>query len=145
MTNIKYKHTQIGYFMIIALIISLLILFFEMIFIEFTQIFPIAFSILLIILILFPSLTLEINKTRFIVKFGFGIIHKKFILGDIKSCHIVKNPWYYGWGIHLTPHGWLYNISGLSAIEIQMKNGKKYRIGTDEPTNLEQAITQAIK
>lgn len=140
-----YKHTQIGYLLIIALIIPLLILFFAMSITEFTKILPIVFSTLLIALALFYSLTVEIDKTRLIVKFGFGIISKKFILKDIESYHVVKNPWYYGWGIRLTPYGWLYNVSGLSAVEIQMKNGKKYRIGTDKPKSLKQAITQAIK
>ena len=140
-----YKHTQIGYLIIIALIIPLLILFFAMSATEFTQVFPIVFSTLLIALALFYSLTVEINETKLIVKFGFGVINKKFILKDIESCHIVKNHWYYGWGIHWTPHGWLYNISGFDAVEIKMKNGKTYRIGTDEPKNLERAIELAIQ
>ena len=140
-----YKHTQVGYLIIIALIIPLLILLFTMVIHEFTPILLIGFFVFLAFLILFPSLTVEIDETRLIAKFGFGIINKKFILKDIDSCHAVKNPWYYGWGIRITPHGWLYNISGLSAVEIQMKNGKKYRIGTDEPKSLEYAITQAIK
>ena len=139
-----YKHTQIGYLIIIALIIPSLVLFFAMTLTEFTQILPIVFITLLIALALFYSLTVEIDETRLIIKFGFGVINKKFILKNIESCHIVRNPWYYGWGIRITPHGWLYNISGLSAVEIQIK-GKKYRLGTDEPKNLEQAIAQEIK
>jgi hypothetical protein len=131
--------------MIIALSIPLLILFFAMSAAEFTQIFPIVFSTLLIVLTLFYSLTVEIDGTKLIVKFGFGIINKKFILKDIESCHTVKNHWYYGWGIRLTPHGWLYNISGFDAVEIKMKNGRTYRIGTDEPKNLERAIMLAIQ
>lgn len=145
MNNMKYEHTQIGYPIIIALLILLLALFFAMLVTEFTQILLIGFFIFLLALVLFPSLSVEIDKTRLIVKFGFGVINKKFILKDIISCHAVKNPWQYGLGIRLTPHGWLYNISGLSAVEIQMKNGKKYRIGTDEPKRLEQVIAQSIK
>lgn len=140
-----YKHTQIGHLMIIALSIPLLILFFAMSAAEFTQIFPIVFFTLLIALALFHSLTVEISRTKLIVKFGFGVINKKFILRDIESCHIVKNHWYYGWGIRMTPHGWLYNISGFDAVEIKIKNGKTYRIGTDEPKNLERAIMRAIQ
>jgi len=30
----------------------------------------------------------------------------------------------------------MYNVSGLDAVEIYMKNGKIYRIGTDEPETL---------
>lgn len=54
-------------------------------------------------------------------------------------------PLYYGWGIHLTPHGWLYNVSGSDAVEIRMKTGKKYRIGTDVPEELERAISRSIQ
>ncbi|MCD4705962.1 hypothetical protein K8R61_02675 [bacterium] len=140
-----YKHTQTGYLMIIALIIPLFILYFAMSIDEFCQVLPIVFFTLLIVLTLFYSLTVEIDETRIVVKFGFGIINKKFVLKDIESCRVVRNYWYYGWGIRWTPHGWLYNISGLSAVEIQMKNGKKYRIGTDEPKNLEHVIIQTIK
>ncbi len=57
----------------------------------------------------------------------------------------MKNPWYYGWGIRLTPHGWLYNVSGSYAVEIKTKTGKKYRIGTDVPNELEKAIRQSIE
>jgi len=94
---------------------------------------------------LFPSLTIEIDKTKLTIRFGFGIISKDFNLKDIKSCRVVKNPWYYGWRISLTPHGWLYNISGLYSVEILMKNSKRYRLGTDEPERLEYTIKQIIK
>jgi hypothetical protein len=40
---------------------------------------------------------------------------------------------------------WIYNVSGFDAVEITMKNGKIYRIGTDEPLKLEQAISQSKK
>jgi hypothetical protein len=40
---------------------------------------------------------------------------------------------------------WIYSVSGFDAVEIKMKNGKRYRIGTDEPKNLEQAITASTK
>ncbi len=47
--------------------------------------------------------------------------------------------WYYGWGIRgwLWPKMWIYNVSGFDAVEIKLKNGKMYRIGTDEPKKLE--------
>jgi hypothetical protein len=36
------------------------------------------------------------------------------------------------------------NVSGPHAVEIELKNGKKYRIGTDVPENLEKAIREFI-
>ncbi|MDY7014940.1 MAG: hypothetical protein SVX43_15355 [Cyanobacteriota bacterium] len=55
----------------------------------------------------------------------------------------VKNPWYYGWGIRLTPRGWLFNVSGLDAVEISLNSGRHFRIGTDRPRELERAIRRA--
>ena len=37
-------------------------------------------------------------------------------------------------------NGWLFNVSGLQAVEIFLRSGKKYRIGTDEPERLVEAI-----
>ena len=39
---------------------------------------------------------------------------------------------------------WIFNVFGFNALEIQMKNGKIYRIGTDEPEKLETAIKRVI-
>jgi hypothetical protein len=60
------------------------------------------------------------------------------------SCRIVTNPWYSGWGIRITPSGWLFNVSGFRAVEIQMKNGEAYRIGSDEPEKLETFLRQRL-
>ena len=68
-----YKHTQVGYLIIIALIIPLLILLFTMVIHEFTPILLIGFFVFLAFLILFPSLTVEIDETRLIAKFGLMV------------------------------------------------------------------------
>jgi len=64
----------------------------------------------------------------------------------MSSAKIVKNHWYYGWGIRawLWPRMVIFNVSGFDAVEIAMKNGKIYRIGTDEPEQLEEVILQSI-
>ena len=100
--------------------------------------------ILLTCAFLFDSMTVKVSRTYVSLKFGIGIIRKRFAIIDVQKAIIVRNRWYYGWGIRLTPHGWLYNVSGLDAIEIQLRNGRKYRIGTDEPVELLSVIHSAI-
>ena len=39
---------------------------------------------------------------------------------------------------------WVFSVSGFDAVEIQMKDGKIYRIGTDVPEDLEDVIIQVI-
>jgi hypothetical protein len=78
------------------------------------------------------------------LRFGIGVIRKKFPVTGIETAGVVRNPWYYGWGIRKTPEGWLYNVSGLLAVELRMKSGEKYRIGTDDPLGLLNAIGAVI-
>ena len=140
----KYKHTQIGY--LLLFIYSVVILFISYLAIV-TYFNPIVLAVLIILLItlaLFPTLTVTVDDQLIKLHFGWGLIRKHFLLKEIETHRPVKNPWYYGWGIRYTPHGWLYNVSGFSAIELHMKSGRQYRIGTDDPTGLTQAIDDAL-
>lgn len=93
----------------------------------------------------FSTLNVTIDANHLKIKFGYGIIRKSFNLSEITSAKAVRNHWYYGWGIRiwLWPYMVIFNVSGLDAVEIEMKNKKIYRIGTDEPESLENSITQA--
>jgi hypothetical protein len=142
--NMKlYEHTQIGYLIIIAVGIGMLGIIYVLSAYSFNWIGFTVLVVLGICLILFASLTVAIEGGVLEVRFGPGSFRKRFALEDIASCQIVKSPWYYGWGIRITPEGTLYNVSGLRSVELQMKNGKKYRIGTDEPERLANAIAQS--
>lgn len=101
---------------------------------------------IILIIISFTTLTVAINENYLRIKFGYGIFSKRFNLNEISAAKTVKNHWYYGWGIRLwlRPRTWIFNVSGFDAVEIIMKSGKKYRIGTDEPEKLEEAILQSI-
>ncbi|WMW25629.1 hypothetical protein RE474_02590 [Methanolobus sediminis] len=110
---------------------------------------PMTFAVMVIVVLIilsFSSLNVTIDQKYLGIKFGYGIFRKKFSLNEIVSARTVKNHWYYGWGIRLWlwPKMWIFNVSGFDAVEIKMKNGKIYRIGTDEPEKLESAILGAI-
>ncbi len=141
----RYQHTQIGYLTIAMLGLVALLIACLMAVDGFAWTAVAVLVILLIILVLFATLTVIIKKDVLEIRFGPGVIRKKFPLKDIESCQVVKNPWYYGWGIRLSPNGWLFNVSGFYAVEIRMITGKAYRIGTDVPNDLEKAIREAIE
>lgn len=96
------------------------------------------------VLLLFHSLTVSVSKDFIRLRFGIGWIRKNFAVADVKSARVVRNRWWYGWGIRITGHGWLYNVSGLDAVEIQLKSGSKSRIGSDQADRLAAAIQAAI-
>ena len=97
-----------------------------------------------IVFVLFHSLTVRISPSDIAISFGVGLIRKRFPIGDIRSVRTVRNRWYNGFGIRKIRGGWLYNVSGFDAIEIQLKNERKYRIGTDQPMKLLAAVESAL-
>lgn len=138
-----YKHTQIGYLVIYLFGIPLIAILITAFLTKTNLSLMLSFFIVaLCLLILFYSLTVEIANDYLKFYFGIGLIKFKINIEEIYSCEIVKNPWYYGWGIRLTPNGWLYNISGFQALEINLKNGKRFRLGTDEAEELRKTLYQ---
>lgn len=92
---------------------------------------------------IFSSLHVEIDADSLRWYFGRGVPKFSIPLHEIREARVVKNHWVYGLGIHFTPSGWLYNVSGLRAVEVTRLNGRRLRIGTDEPDALLAAITNA--
>jgi len=72
--------------------------------------------------------------------FGISVIRKRVGLAEIVGCEPIRIRWWYGWGIHLTPYGWLYNVSGFDAVAITLRDGRKFAFGTDDPDGLVDAI-----
>jgi hypothetical protein len=99
--------------------------------------------ILAVCLIVFSTMSVACDENSLEVRIGF-LIRKRFSLGDVVSCKAIKIPWYYGWGIRMTPKGWLYRVSGSHVVEINMKDGRQYLIGTDEPDKLASFINEQL-
>ena len=140
----EYNHTQVGYIHVISYSTVLLFLVCLNVFTEFEPFTLIPLIVMLILLALFSTLTVRVGGGVITVQFGVGVIRKRIQLNDVETYAIVRNPWYYGLGIRYTPRGWLYNIYGLSAIELLMRNGKTCRIGTDDPEGLAKALGAAL-
>ncbi len=150
-----YKHTQIGYLMLFVTLAALGL--FAWLYITASAepasvdsgpnlAVTAIMALIVFILASFTTLTVSINEYYLRVKFGYGIFAKAFPLNQIASVQAVKNHWYYGWGVRvwISPYMWIYNVSGFDAVEIIMRNGKMYRIGTDTSSELEAAIKQVI-
>jgi len=96
------------------------------------------------IALLFGTLTTEIENGELRCRFGVGLVRKRFRLDSIEKAETVRNRWYYGWGIRYTPHGWMFNVWGLRAVEVSFRCGRRFRIGTDEPDRLARAINERV-
>jgi hypothetical protein len=90
--------------------------------------------------VLFYKLRISIDGETLCASFGIGIIRKKVRLSEVAGCEPIRIRWWYGWGIHLTPYGWLYNVSGFDAVATTLRDGGKFALGTDDPRGLIAAI-----
>ena len=98
--------------------------------------FLILMGLFLFIIPLFYKLTIKIEGTTLRLIYGIGIIRINFRIDELLDVETIRTPWYYGWGIRVTPKGMLYNIQGSKALRVKYrKNGKnkKVMIGTPEP------------
>jgi hypothetical protein len=89
---------------------------------------------------LFFRLVIVVHAQRLTLYYGIGLIRKTIDLNRVKAARAVRNQWWYGWGLRMYPGGWLYNISGLDAVELTMEKKPHVRIGTADPVGLTGAI-----
>ncbi|HSR11072.1 MAG TPA: hypothetical protein VLS90_06475 [Thermodesulfobacteriota bacterium] len=85
---------------------------------------------------LFSSLCIEITRTHLRWFFGPGIFRKQVLLSDISDAEATRTKFLEGWGIHLTRRGWLFNVSGLTAVAVKLKSGKQFLLGSDDADRL---------
>jgi hypothetical protein len=97
-------------------------------------------AILVLAGLAFSTLTVEVDASEIRVRFTGGLLRKRVALDELRDRRVVRNPWFYGWGIHKIPGGWIWNVSGLDAVELLLADGRVLRIGTDEPEALSRAI-----
>ena len=139
-----YKHTQIGWVIIIFLGSACLLILLESLY-ENTAVDTLPTFIVFILMLAFASLTVTVTTDYINAVFGIGLIRKRIKISEIVSLKIVRNKWWQGFGIHgWWGKGWLLNVSGLNAVELKMKNGMIYKIGTDDPQKLHDAIQAKI-
>jgi hypothetical protein len=97
------------------------------------------------VLLLFSTLTVVVRDQTIHVCVGPGLIRRRIPLRRIRAVRVVRTPWYYGWGIRLTPSGWLWNVSGQGGVEIQSDDGRCFRIGSDEPERLAEILQRETR
>lgn len=89
------------------------------------------------------SLRVTVTDAEVVAAFGSGWPRRRIAVRDVAATRPVRNPWWYGHGIRLTPRGWMLNASGADAVEIDLAGGGRFRIGTDDPGGLVAAVEEA--
>ncbi len=101
-------------------------------------------AVVALLMLNFGSLTTRIEGSDLHIAFGIGWIRRCIPLSKVVAAEITKTRWYYGWGIRLTPKGWLWNTSGFDAVMLTYDNGKHFLIGSDDADGLAAAINKVL-
>ena len=88
----------------------------------------------------FSSFTITVKNGQLDWRFGPGVLRKSVPVSSIVSAEATTTSVFNGTGVHLTSRGWLYNISGRSAVSVTLNDGRRFLLGTDEPARLVEAI-----
>ncbi|HEY3256250.1 MAG TPA: hypothetical protein VGJ91_19965 [Polyangiaceae bacterium] len=143
--NVSYRHTQVGYLLIGLLLAGAIGISASVVFGNGPHALVFAVALLGLCLLLFPTLTAVVQGDTLCCFFGLGLIRRQIPVREILSVSVVRNPWRYGWGLRSIPGGWLWNVSGSDAVELRLRDGKRFRIGTDQANVLREAIANASR
>lgn len=149
--NIIYRHQQKGWVMLIcfggtSLVLLILSIFLAMRVSALSGVITFsAAAAMAMLLVLFSSMTVEIMDDELSWYFGPGFWKRSIALAEIGDAIPMHTQWYWGYGIKFFgPNRWLYNVSGLEAIEIKLRSGGWVRIGTDDTIRLLQALKERM-
>ena len=93
---------------------------------------------------LFGSMTVSVDHEALRFHFGWGLIRKQIAFCDLRSWHVVKCHWIYGYGIRHYGKGWMYRVSGNQVVELHLVGSRQLRLGTAEPYALCAALAAAL-
>ncbi|WP_462158621.1 hypothetical protein [Pseudoalteromonas sp. GB56] len=140
----RYQHRQIGTTILAILAIVLVLVGLSVPNSDIRLMWP-ALAIPAVVAGLFYSLNVNVTSSEISWSFGPGFWRKSIALHEIEDAKIITTKWYNGWGIRYTFDGWLYCVSGNTAIQLILKNGDKVSIGTDDANNLLEALRQSTR
>ena len=86
-------------------------------------------------------LTVVVDARVVTASFGWGWPRRSIERSEIENAVPVRNSWWHGWGIRKVSRGWMYNNVGRDAIELSLRSGRVFRVGTDQPAELLAALT----
>ena len=96
-----------------------------------------------VVIVALSTLTVDVGPTTVTATYRFGWPERRTEYADVVSVVRVRNAWWVGLGIRKVSRGWMYNVWGLDAVQLDLADGSVFRIGTADPDGLLAAIESA--
>ncbi|MEJ2187697.1 MAG: hypothetical protein P8Z36_17550 [Gemmatimonadota bacterium] len=108
-----------------------------------TPLAVVALLVLLVVGVLFSSLTIQVLHGHLMWSLGPGFFRHMLPLERIRDVQVRDNPWLQGLGIRKRDGVRGYAVAGGSAVEIELEDGERIRLGTDDPEGLVRALRES--
>lgn len=103
------------------------------------------YAVIVAAFVLFGWLEVVVDERVIDVRFGVGLVRRRIELAQVVRCEPIRTRLWWGWGLHWTPSGWLYNVSGRAAVRVELNGERAVMIGSDDAQALTRAIEAARK
>ena len=144
-----YRHTQIGWAMIVTL--GGIIGFSTLVLVRAggpaTSVGSIVAGLLVVCLLLFVSQTVIVDEERIQLRMGPGLIRRSVPLSEIESVDRLRLPWWavtYGIRMSLNGKRQLWRVSRAEAVDLTLSGERRLLVTTDEPDTLAAVIRAAV-
>jgi len=141
-----YERRQTGWVTIVGMVVALIVLGLVASSTDDPHVlraFPYASLAIVVVTLLFSSMTVRVTPHHLEWWFGIRGLGRKIPLDEIESLAPIHTTIFEGWGIHLTWHGWVWNISGTSAVQVRLRSGTRFAVGSPEPAAVIAAVERA--
>ncbi len=102
----------------------------------------VALLALLVAGILVSGLTITVEHGHIVWSFGPGFFRRTVPLQEVESVETGRVPWRHVPGVRRTDGAVSYAIAGGGAVELRLRDGRRIRLGTDDPEGLVHAIQE---
>jgi hypothetical protein len=140
---VTYTHTQSRPQLAVLLIVVFVAAMVQAIVVADPVLFlaPAVLAIVAVVAYSFSSITTTVTPEAITAAFRWGAPRRVIPRGQVINAEVVRNKWWYGWGLRWIPGGTMYNVWGLDAVHLELDSKRDFRIGTDDPQGLATAIT----
>ena len=146
-----YRHTQIGWAMILILGLIIAILAGAAAAQSGGVASVVVLSVIVLLaicLVLFISQTVIVDDEHIELRMGPGLIRRRVPIADVESVDRERLPWWaVVYGIRMSVDGkrQLWRVSGSDAVDLRLSGERRLLITTDEPDALATVIRSAVE
>ncbi|MFI5053760.1 MAG: hypothetical protein ACHQDE_05310 [Acidimicrobiia bacterium] len=144
-----YRHTQVGWTTLV--IVGALVAFLGVLAADTpgaTRAILLAVeAMLVVVMVLFGSLTVDVDATHLELRFGPGPVQRRVPFVEIESVGRYRLPWWaVGFGVRMSLDGkrQLWRPSGRETVDLRLAGDRRLLISSDEPDALETVLRTMV-